>query len=154
MCWLLCVYCSDMRVCAFACLSGHLRNEETSFLNSAGNVQPNYINKAQVILVFMTHGRFWLFSSSTAARAYVTRAHAHTPTHTHAHWLVTFRSHSCGQNLIALRSAFWLWAAHTSLSYIQYSTYINFLILNYLWGLEDLGHAPSNAPLPEYAWHL
>ena len=145
--WLLCVCCSrlsDVCVCVCVCVRSGIYpcalvtiDKETSFLHSAGNVKPKHIDKVQVILVF--HDALFPSRKSAVTHFCNTQAHRRTRTHTD---LSPSGHTKCGQNRIALCSSFffffWLWADHTSLSYIQYSTYINFLILNgllnYLWG--------------------
>lgn len=83
-------------ICACVCVLRHifmrlsdcLCNEETSFLNSAGNVSPNYIHKVQVILVFITRRHLWLLSFSASALTYTTHTDEHIRTPT-CHFQVT-----------------------------------------------------------------
>lgn len=140
--YLMCVcVCSGIYPCALVTI-----DKETSFLNSAGNVKPKHIDKVQVILVFF-HDALFPSRKSAVTHFCNTQAHGRTRTHTD---LSPSGHTKCGQNRIALCFVFfffWLWADHTSLSYIQYSTYINFLILKWTLKLslrlEDLGHAPK-----------
>lgn len=140
--WCVCVcVCSGIYPCALVTI-----DKETSFLNSAGNVKPKHIDKVQVILVFF-HDALFPSRKSAVTHFCNTQAHGRTRTHTD---LSPSGHTKCGQNRIALCFVFfffWLWADHTSLSYIQYSTYINFLILKWTLKLslrlEDLGHAPK-----------
>lgn len=128
--WLCVSVCVPLRIYSFALVT-ELRSEETSFLNSAGIVELNYIKEGSSNPGFHGTQAFRPLIQYSCMHSCQTLAHAYT------HRIVTLGSHECGQNMIALSSSFWLWADHTSLSYIQYSTYINLTILNgllnYLW---------------------